>query len=111
MKAILEFDLSDPEDQRQYRLCNSAEDANSFIYDIGEQLRSWYKYPGPGLGAAGAAGAALPVQQPGRVRGPAGGAAVRRDEAEAVALVRPHPPAGHPAPGRAHIRGRPHQPT
>jgi hypothetical protein len=42
MKASLEFDLSDPEDERKYRLCNSAEDADAFIYDIGEQLRSWY---------------------------------------------------------------------
>ena len=47
MKATLEFDLSDPEDYRQYRLCNSAEDADAFIFDIGEQLRSWYKYGSP----------------------------------------------------------------
>lgn len=47
MKATIEFDLSDPEDQRQYRLCNSAEDADAFIFDIGEQLRSWDKYGSP----------------------------------------------------------------
>ena len=47
MKATLEFDLSDPEDYRQYRLCNSAEDADAFIFDIGEQLRSWDKYGSP----------------------------------------------------------------
>jgi len=47
MKATIEFDLSDPEDQRQYRLCNSAEDADTFIFDIGEQLRSWDKYGSP----------------------------------------------------------------
>jgi hypothetical protein len=47
MKATLEFDLSDPEDQRQYKLCNSAEDADAFIFDIGEQLRSWDKYGSP----------------------------------------------------------------
>ena len=47
MKAILEFDLSDPEDYRQYRLCNSAEDSDAFIFDIGGQLRSWYKYGSP----------------------------------------------------------------
>jgi hypothetical protein len=47
MKAILEFDLSDPEDERLYRLCNNAEDKDVFIYDLGEQLRSWYKYGSP----------------------------------------------------------------
>lgn len=47
MKATIEFDLSDPEDQRQYRLCNSAEDSDAFIFDIGEQLRSWDKYGSP----------------------------------------------------------------
>ena len=47
MKAILEFDLSDPEDERLYRLCNNAEDKDVFIYDLGEQLRSWYKYGCP----------------------------------------------------------------
>ena len=47
MKATLEFNLDDPEDERKYRICNSAEDKDVFIYDLGEQLRSWYKYGSP----------------------------------------------------------------
>jgi hypothetical protein len=47
MKATLKFDLSDPEEQRLYMLCNSAEDADAFIYDLGQTLRSWYKYGSP----------------------------------------------------------------
>jgi len=47
MKATLKFDLSDPEEQRLYMLCNCAEDANAFIYDLGQTLRSWYKYGCP----------------------------------------------------------------
>lgn len=47
MKATLKFDLSDPEEQRLYMLCNCAEDANAFIYDLGQTLRSWYKHGCP----------------------------------------------------------------
>ena len=47
MKATLKFDLSDPEEQRLYMLCNCAEDADAFIYDLGQKLRSWYKYGCP----------------------------------------------------------------
>jgi len=47
MKATLKFDLSDPEEQRLYMLCNCAEDADAFIYDLGQTLRSWYKYDCP----------------------------------------------------------------
>jgi hypothetical protein len=47
MKATLKFDLSDPEEQRLYMLCNCAENADAFIYDLGQTLRSWYKYGCP----------------------------------------------------------------
>ena len=47
MKATLKFDLSDPEEQRLYMLCNCAEDADAFIHDLGQTLRSWYKYGCP----------------------------------------------------------------
>ena len=47
MKATLKFDLSDPEEQRLYMLCNCAEIADAFIYDLGQTLRSWYKYGCP----------------------------------------------------------------
>ena len=47
MKATLKFDLSDPEEQRLYMLFNRAEDADAFIYDFGQTLRSWYKYGCP----------------------------------------------------------------
>ena len=39
MKAILEFDLDNPDDMRTYKLCNNAEDMNLFIYDLGQKLR------------------------------------------------------------------------
>jgi len=47
MKAILEFDLDDEEDVRRYKLCNNAQDMNLFIYELGQKLRSWYKYGSP----------------------------------------------------------------
>ena len=47
MKAILEFDLDNEEDMRLYKLCNNAQDMNLFIYELGQKLRSWYKYGGP----------------------------------------------------------------
>jgi len=47
MKAILEFDLDNPDDMRNYKLCNNAQDMNLFIYELGQKLRSWDKYGCP----------------------------------------------------------------
>ena len=47
MKAILEFDLDNEEDMRLYKLCNNAQYMNLFIYELGQKLRSWYKYGCP----------------------------------------------------------------
>ena len=47
MKATLEFDLDNEEDERRYKLCNNARDMNLFIYELGEKLRSWDKYGCP----------------------------------------------------------------
>ena len=38
MKAILEFDLDNPDDMTSYKLCNNAQDMNLFIYELGQNL-------------------------------------------------------------------------
>jgi hypothetical protein len=47
MKATLEFDLENVDDQRSYKLCNNSQDMNFFIFDLGQKLRSWAKYGCP----------------------------------------------------------------
>ena len=44
MKAVLTFDLSDPEDALEYKRCNAARDALGALWDIQEWLREQEKY-------------------------------------------------------------------
>src|SRR6185295_18049866 len=59
--------------------------------------------PGAQVRAAVAPRPALSVLEPGTLPRPVGGEALGRHEAEAGALLRPGPPAGAPAPRRAHL--------
>ena len=42
MKAIIEFNL--PEDQSYYDVVNQSPRMLALLWDLSEQLRSWYKY-------------------------------------------------------------------
>lgn len=44
MKAILKFDLSDPEDRTDHYRCVRARDMASFIWDFQQYLREQVKY-------------------------------------------------------------------
>lgn len=44
MKAILKFDLNDPDDKEEYRIVRRAYDMYRAIDEIREFLRSQYKY-------------------------------------------------------------------
>ena len=43
MKAILEFDLTDPDETLTYKRLTQAEDVYRFLWDWELQLRQWYK--------------------------------------------------------------------
>ena len=47
MKAILEFDLNEPEDVSSFARANKAQDYFLALWDICAQLRSWEKYGHP----------------------------------------------------------------
>jgi len=44
MKAILKFNLDEPEDITSFARANKAQDYFLALWDIGEQLRSWEKH-------------------------------------------------------------------
>ena len=41
---IVKFEFNLPEDQRDYRITSQAHKMQTFLWDYGQQLRSWYKY-------------------------------------------------------------------
>lgn len=43
MKAVLEFDLDNPDDQMAHMRCVKARDMALVIWDIEQQLRRWMK--------------------------------------------------------------------
>jgi len=47
MKAILEFNLDEPEDVLSFARTNKAQDYFLALWDISEQLRSWDKHGHP----------------------------------------------------------------
>ena len=47
MKAILKFNLDEPEDVLSFARANKAQDYFLALWDIGEQLRSWDKHGHP----------------------------------------------------------------
>lgn len=48
MKGILKFDLSDPDDRREFKLACKASDYQSFIWHFSQDvLRKYYKYGVP----------------------------------------------------------------
>jgi hypothetical protein len=47
MKAILKFNLDEPEDALSFARANKGQDYFLALWDIGEQLRSWEKYGHP----------------------------------------------------------------
>jgi len=44
MKAILRFNLSDPDDHRLFLLASKANQLALAVWDYDQQLRSWVKY-------------------------------------------------------------------
>ncbi len=44
MKAILEFDLDNPDDLQSYKLCNNAANMHSCLFDFDQNLRSMCKH-------------------------------------------------------------------
>ena len=44
MKAILEFDLTDPDDSTEHLRCVMATDAYSALWDIQQEIRKKWKY-------------------------------------------------------------------
>ena len=44
MKAVLRFDLSDPDDELEYKRCNAASNAFRALSDIREWFRQQEKY-------------------------------------------------------------------
>jgi hypothetical protein len=44
MKAILEFDLNDPDDLQSYNLCNNASNMYSCLFDFDQKLRGMCKH-------------------------------------------------------------------
>lgn len=47
MKAILKFNLDEPEDITSFARATKGQDYFLALWDIGEQLRSWKKYGHP----------------------------------------------------------------
>lgn len=47
MKAILEFNLDEPEDMLSFTRANKAQDYFLALWDIGTQLNSWEKHGHP----------------------------------------------------------------
>jgi hypothetical protein len=45
MKAILKFDLNDPEDRREHQLMLKSADMHTALWNISQELRSKVKYP------------------------------------------------------------------
>lgn len=46
MKATLNFDLSDPDDQNEFDLCSNARKMFLVLWEFDQALRSKYKYEG-----------------------------------------------------------------
>jgi hypothetical protein len=44
MKAIIEFDLNDPDDLMSYNLCNNASNMHSCLHEFDQKLRSMCKH-------------------------------------------------------------------
>ncbi len=44
MKAILEFNLDEPDENERFRLASTAIDWYMALYDFDMQMRSWVKY-------------------------------------------------------------------
>ena len=44
MKAILEFNLDEPDDKEQFTVASNAVNFYMALYDFDQQMRSWVKY-------------------------------------------------------------------